>query len=173
VSDDGPDPLDEQQIAAVRQLITRTGDVGRASGRVPWRDLLTWLTRGRWIRRGWPIVPVLDSPWQDTICAERAGWRTRAANLRCYDDEFAFAVDYQICVRCRIGWVEQPYTLRRYQRRGLARAGLAALRSEHPGLSWYTLGGHFPDSKRFWIVVGMGVPGGYQQRETCEHVSPG
>jgi hypothetical protein len=29
--------------------------------------------------------------------------------------------------------IEQPYTLPRYQRCGLAAAGLAALRAEHPG----------------------------------------
>ncbi|GIH19019.1 hypothetical protein Raf01_71910 [Rugosimonospora africana] len=158
----------------MRQLIARTDDVGRVSEREPRRNLIVWLTRGRWrFRRGRPVVPTLDNPWQDTTCPERAGWRTRAANLRRFEDEFVLAVDYQTCADCRIGWVEQPYTLPRYQRHGLARAGLAALRSEHPGLSWYTLGGHFPDSERFWTVVGTGVPGGYQQGKTCGHVGPG
>jgi hypothetical protein len=84
-----------------------------------------------------------------------------------------FEVDYQICPRCRLGWVEQPHTPPRYQRRGLARAGLAALRAEHPGLSWHTLGGYINDSPDFWDTVGVDVPGGYQPREVCPHVTTG
>ncbi|MEV6868426.1 hypothetical protein AB0M44_46535 [Streptosporangium subroseum] len=72
----------------------------------------------------------MGTPWQDTISGERTGWRIRAANL---NEEFAFAVDYQIC-RCGLGWVEHPHTLPQYQRCGLAGAGLAALRAENPGL---------------------------------------
>jgi hypothetical protein len=142
------------------------------SGREPWRDLLVRLTRGRWGRRqGWPAVPVLDRPWQDTISDERFGWRTRAANLDNSHD-FVFAVDYQLCRRCRLGWVEHPYTLPDYQRRGLARAGLVRLRTEHPGLSWHTLGGH-SEAPSFWAAVGVDVPGGYQPRDVCPHVTSG
>jgi hypothetical protein len=49
--------------------------------------------------------------------------------------------------RWGLGWVEQPHTIEEYQRCGLATAGLEALRPEHPGLSWHTLGGHFQDSR--------------------------
>jgi hypothetical protein len=51
---------------------------------------------------------MLTTPWQDTVSANRLGWRQRAANL---NGELAFAVTYQLCHRCRLGWVEQPYTL--------------------------------------------------------------
>ena len=112
------------------------------------------------------------TPWQDTVSAERIGSRQHAANLN-GEREFAFAVDYQVCRRCRLGWVEQPYTLPQYQRCGLATAGLAALRAEYPGLAWHTLGGHFADSRAFWAAVGADVAGGYQQRDVCVHVSPG
>lgn len=157
--------------AAARRLAGLADQVGRASGREPWRELVQWLSRGRLGRRtGWPRVPHLPTPWQDTISAERAGWRQRAATL---DGDFAFAVDYEICRRCRLGWVEQPHTLPRYQRCGLAAAGLAALRAEYPGLGWHTLGGHFQDSRPFWAKVGAGVPGGYQQRGVCPHVTRG
>lgn len=89
------------------------------------------------------------------------------------DGEFAFGADYRICRRCRLGWVEQPYTLPQYQRCGLATAGLAALRAENPGMAWHTLGGHFASSRAFWNTVGADVPGGYQQRPLCPHVTPG
>lgn len=101
----------------------------------------------------------------------------RAANLR-YDDgdgfdrdEFAFAVDYQLCHRCEIGWVEQPYTLPAYQRRGLAAAGLAALRVENPGFTWHTLGCHIDGSSAFWDTVGVGIAGGYWRSNVREHVT--
>jgi hypothetical protein len=163
--------------AGIHELIASTGRVGWVSGREPWREVLLWLTRGRWPRRsGWPVVPRLDTPWQDTISAERPGWRQRAANLpgRSGDGvdlgEFAFAVDYQLCHRCRIGWVEQPYTQEPYQRHGLAAAGLAALRAENPGFIWHTLGGHINGSAGFWDRVGADIPGGYRPRSVCEHV---
>jgi hypothetical protein len=101
------------------------------------------------------------------MSSERPGWRERAANL---DDQTVFAVDYQICRLCQLGWVEQPYTDPSYQRCGLASAGLAALRTEHPELSWHTLGGHFPDSQAFWTAAGTGVSGGYEQRQLCPHI---
>jgi hypothetical protein len=156
---------------AAQRLAAQAHEVGRVSGRKLWREALQWISGGRLgqsqVR---PIVPVLSTPWQDTISGERIGWRQRAANL---DGETVFAVDYEICRRCRLGWVEQPYTDPDYQRCGLASTGLAVLRAEHPGLSWHTLGGHFSDSRAFWAAVGAGVPGGYQQRQLCPHVSPG
>jgi hypothetical protein len=121
--------------------------VGRTSGRKPWQAVLRWATRGRLGRpHGWVIVPVLGTPWQDTVSAERPGWRQRAAYLHGVE---VVGVDYQICRRCRLGWVEQPYTEPRYQRYGLAAAGLAALRGEHPDLEWHTLGGHMSDARAF------------------------
>lgn len=160
----------DPDTVAARCLAGLAHQVGRASGREPWRELVQWISRGRLGRRtGWPVVPDLPTPWQDTISAERIGWRQRTANL---DGEFAFAVDYQVCPRCRLGWVEQPHTLPQHQRCGLATAGLAALRAEYPRLAWHTLGGHFNDSRAFWAAVGAGVQGGYQQREVCAHVSP-
>lgn len=63
--------------------------------------------------------------------------------------------------------------MEKYQRCGLATVGLEALCHEHPGLSWHTLGGHFQDSRSFWAAAGAGVPGSYQQRETCPHVPEG
>lgn len=156
---------------AARRLAGQAYKVGRVSDWARWRTALQWISRGKPGRpAGWPVVPQLNTPWQDTISGERAGWRQRAANL---DGEVVFAVDYQICRRCRLGWVEQPHTDPPYQRCGLAAAGLAALRAEHPGLSWHTLGGHFRDSQAFWAAVGSYVPGGYQQRDLCPHVSAG
>ncbi|MFC0105514.1 sigma factor-like helix-turn-helix DNA-binding protein [Kibdelosporangium aridum] len=162
---------DHDMRTAARRLAEHAHHVGRVSGWTPWRDALQWLSRGKLGRpQAWPRVPRLTTPWQDTISAERPGWRQRAANLN--GDEFAFAVDYRVCRRCRLGWVEQPYTDSRFQRCGLARAGLAALRADHPGLNWHTLGGHLHDSQPFWAAVGLDVPGGYQQRELCPHVQP-
>ncbi|MFH9794068.1 hypothetical protein [Streptomyces virginiae] len=115
-------------------------------------------------------MPELSTPWQDTISPERTGWRQRAANL---DGEFAFSVDYQTCRRCRLGWVEQPYTMPEYERCGLASAGLAALRTEHPDTAWHTLGSHLTESKAFWAAVGTDVLGAYQQRLPCPHISGG
>lgn len=157
--------------AAVRLLVEQVDQVGRVSGRRRWRDFLRAVSRGRFGRpRGWPVVPQLSRPWQDTISPERTGWRCRAANLH---GQPVFAVDYQVCRRCRLGWVEMPHTEARYQRHGLAAAGLAALRAEHPGIAWHTLGGHFPDSRPFWSAIGRGVPGAYQQRDVCSHIPQG
>jgi len=151
------------------RLAGQADQVGRVSGRQLWRATLKWLSCGRLgRRRGWPVLPELTTPWQDTIAPERTGWRQRAANL---DDDHAFSVDYVICRRCRLGWTEMPYTLPQYQRCGLATAGLTTLRTEHPGLSWHTLGGHYQDSRPFWTTIGAGVPGGYQQRALCDHIT--
>ena len=122
------------------------------------------------------MIPRLPHPWQDTVTAERIGWRQRAANLADpanREGEFVFAVDYRVCRRCALGWVEQPYTIPRYQRLGITSAGLAALRDEHPGVAWHTLGGHLGDARQFWSAVGEGVAGGYRQRGLCKHVRPG
>ncbi|MGR6924244.1 hypothetical protein ACU635_59125 [[Actinomadura] parvosata] len=69
--------------------------------------------------------------------------------------------------------VEHPYTMPEYQRCGLASAALTPLRAEYPGLSWHTLGGHFRESRPFWAALGAGVPGGYQQRKVCPHITNG
>jgi hypothetical protein len=161
---------DDDKRAAIR-LASQAHEVGRASGRVLWREALQWISGGRLgRRRGWPDVPQLESPWQDTVSTERDGWRQRAANL---NGEFAFAVDYLVCHRCRVGWVEQPYTLPQYQRCGLATAGLTALRADHPALAWHTLGGHLGESQAFWSAAGSAVPGGYQPRPLCQHANAG
>ncbi len=71
---------------AARHLAAQAHHLCRASGREPGRDAIRWLSRGRWGRRtGWPVVPRLDSPWQDTISGERTGWRQRAAYLSGYE----------------------------------------------------------------------------------------
>lgn len=67
--------------------------------------------------------------------------------------------------------MEQPHTLPAYHRRGLAAAGLAALRMEHPGYAWHTLGGHIDGSPAFWDTIGVNVLGGYRPRRVCEHVT--
>jgi len=61
-------------------------------------------------------------------------------------DEPVVEIDYRVCRRCRLGWVELPFTLPAYQRSGLAAAALAALRDEHPDVCWCTLGGHERDA---------------------------
>jgi hypothetical protein len=157
---------------AAQRLAEQAHDVVRYPGGEPFREALKWLSRGRWgRRRGWPVLPEPDSPWQDTVCSERDGWRTRRANLP--DEPSVFAVDYVICRRCGLGWVEGPSTHPDYQRCGLAGAGLAALRDEYPGIGWYTLGGHFIESRPFWSTVSTGVPGGYEQQSLCAHTPLG
>ncbi|WP_367140699.1 MULTISPECIES: hypothetical protein [Streptomyces] len=163
----------EEKRAAARRLAGRADEVRRVDGGWWWRELLRRASRGRYgRRRGWPDIPRLSSPWQDTVAVERDGWRQRAANLEGEEDH-PFAVDYRVCRRCRLGWVENPYTPEPFQRCGLASAGLAALRRENTGLAWHTLGGHFRESRAFWTAVGDGVPGGYRQREVCPHVPHG
>jgi hypothetical protein len=103
-----------------------------------------------------PVVPRLDTPWQDTVSAERApagGCERRT---------------------CATAVTTQPYTLpASLPRRGLAAAGLAALRAEYPGYAWHTLGGQIDGSPAFWDTVGADVPGGYRPRGVCAHVTAG
>ncbi|MET8145768.1 hypothetical protein ABZU32_36155 [Sphaerisporangium sp. NPDC005288] len=49
---------------------------------------------------------------------------------------------------------------------------LAVLRSDYPGLSWHTLGGHFREPAPFWDAVGAAA-GGYSQRRPCPHIETG
>jgi hypothetical protein len=160
----------EEDRQAARELAAlATTHVGWTS-RDRLRRALLWVSRGRLgRRRGWPVVPVLGTPWQDNPSARGIGWRERAAYLR---GQRVFGVDYQVCRRCRVGCVEDPATEEGYERCGLAAAGLAALRAEHPGLSWHTAGGHMPGSEPFWQAVASGVCGGYAQRDICSHHPP-
>jgi hypothetical protein len=125
-----------------------------------------WRRRRRAGRQNWSDEAELKGPWRDTRSANRPGWRERAAYL---DNAQIFAVDYEVCPDCGLGWVEEPYTEPEYQRCGLAAAGLSALRREYPGLSWHTLGGHFRESGPFWSAIGAGVEGGYAKLGICSH----
>ncbi|MEU8328538.1 hypothetical protein [Micromonospora sp. NPDC048839] len=157
--------------AEIRDLVASTAMLGRVSG----HELLS-----RWPVAGgrWPVAAPVRlagrAPAGRAVAGhphERIGWRMRAANLRGHDpddasvrDEFVFEADYQICHRCRIGWVEQPHALPAYRRRGLAAAGLAALRRENACYDWHTLGGYIDGSPAFWDTIGADVPGGYRPR---------
>jgi hypothetical protein len=160
-------------LNAARELaVLALSHVGRVPGREPLHALLWRATNGRLGRRRrsqWTVLK-LGTPWQDTPSWQRVGWRERAAYLRGHE---VFAVDYQVCRRCALGWVEEPATDERYQRCGLAAAGLAALRVEHPGLEWHTRGDHMRDAKPFWSAVGAGVAGGYQSCDACPHLDSG
>ncbi|MEY9842378.1 hypothetical protein [Streptacidiphilus sp. EB103A] len=154
---------DERELA--RWIAGQADQVGRAPGRSLWRVVLLRLSRGRYGRlMGYQEVPILGTPWQDTGSGDRPNWRMRAPVI---GDDFAFQVNYQVCRRCRLGWLDWPYTEPRYERCGLASAGLASLRADHRGVSWHTLGGHARDARPFWAAVGAGVAGGYEQRELC------
>src|SRR4051812_2346444 len=125
--------MEDNHDADLRALREQAPYVVTVSGRTPLRSALYDLTRGRVDRRPRPTVgqlPHVNAPWRDTVSGRYHGWRCRQVNLR---GGFAFAVEYVICPYCNIGWVDKPYTLEQYQRRGLAAAGLAALRNEHPG----------------------------------------
>jgi hypothetical protein len=181
--DESPAGTDDPQgdAAAGRWLAGHAIDrIGRAPGPSPARAVLRWVTRGGLGRAtpGWPLQPELGTPWQDTPSGERAGWRERAAvridpDTPAGSEELVFSVDYRTCRRCKLGWIEHPWTNPRYARCGVASAGLAALRHDHPHLSWHTLGGHFPNSRPFWSAVGREVAGGYAQRPLCRHVAAG
>lgn len=160
---------DHQQTAAA--LVGRASEVTFAEDPDLWRRRLNRLSGGVLGRhRRWRSAPRTDAPWEDVPSFERVGWRERVA---LHEDDGVFSVEYHVCRRCRLGWVEYPYTDPRFRRAGLAAAGLAALRAEHAdsGLSWHTLGGHGQDSRQFWDRVGETVPGAYRQRERCVHIA--
>ncbi|MFD9965025.1 hypothetical protein [Amycolatopsis sp. NPDC058986] len=174
VPESGSGPVDDAaRRAAAKQVAAHAHQVaGRRRRPGRWAPLKRWLVGGTRIRRrtGWPAsAPMLsDQPWQDRPSWEREGWRERVAFL---EGEEVFGVDYVICGRCRCGWVEQPSTQEPYRGCGLARAGLAALRAENPGLAWYTLGGHLRDARPFWAAISADVPGGYRPQPLCGHFS--
>ncbi len=126
---------DVEEREAARALATQARNVTWAADGTPWQRFLRAISGGRWGRQpsGWTVIR-LDAPWQDTSSSERPGWRERAANLA---GDVAFAVDYTVCAACRIGWVEWPYTMEKYQRCGLATAGLEASSTPAcPGTPW-------------------------------------
>ncbi|AEK44813.1 hypothetical protein RAM_31690 [Amycolatopsis mediterranei S699] len=92
-----------------------------------------------------------DASWCDGPSPGRSGWRERSATV-C--GEPVFAVDYVVCADCGLGWVEQPFTSPRYQRRGLARAGFEELRKEH--LGWH--GTRLGSTCRSRVVSGWPLP---------------
>lgn len=159
---------DDRQSARELAALATT-HVGWAS-RDRMRRAAIRVSRGRFGRRSSRlVVPAPGTGWQDNPSERGSSWRERAAYL---NGQSVFEVDYQVCRRCRTGWVEDPWTEERYERCGLAAAGLAALRTEHPGLSWHTAGGHMPDSELFWRAIAAGIHGGYQYREICAHRAP-
>ncbi len=168
-----PDAVSESvDVEAIRRLRDQaTTHVGRHPGRAPLRSALYRVTGGRVDRRPRPTIgqlPRLPTPWQDTVSGRHFGWRCRQARL---GEDFAFAVEYIVCLQCQLGWVDKPYTAEDYQRHGLASTALRVLREEHPGLAWHTGSGHLTDSKPFWSAVGRDVEGSYQPRMVCEHVA--
>ncbi|WP_239153768.1 hypothetical protein [Virgisporangium aliadipatigenens] len=174
-----PMPIDGACAEAVRDLIARRAEVAHSGVEVQaaeplpwWRSLVRRLSHETPDAHHPAVPAVAGAPWQDRPSPERRGWRSRSAYLKGGEEPVA-EVDYQTCMACRLGSVEQPYTLPRFQRRGLAAAALAALRAEHPGLSWHTLGGHIDGSPAFWDTVGADIPGGYRPRGVCAHVTPG
>jgi hypothetical protein len=78
-------PGNQRFCTYARRLAAQAYQVGRVSGRQPWREALRWISRG-WLGRhaGWPSVPQLDTPWRDTVSAERSRSPAlpRAARLR-------------------------------------------------------------------------------------------
>jgi hypothetical protein len=109
--------------------------------------------------------------WHDSGDGDRPGWRTRAAYL---EGDMVFSVGYVICRPCALGLVEWPNTDQRVRRCGLATAGLAALRADHPRLPWHTFSGHSgADAASVLGAVGGGVRGGYVQWQrdgSCERI---
>ncbi|MFI9561567.1 M28 family peptidase [Nonomuraea endophytica] len=126
-TDTGEEPVADR--ASVADLAARNAQVAWAPDRDLWHELL-YRPSGRRLYRRYrtPARLPRDAPWTDTPSEARHTWRTRAAYLA---GEFAFGVDYQVCRICKLGWVEDPYTLPKFQRCGLARAALAALRGDY------------------------------------------
>jgi hypothetical protein len=160
----------EEERQAARNLAALAQTHVAWTSRDRLRRALLWITRGRLGQRhDWSMIPIVGTPWQDNASLRGMRWRARAAYL---NGQPVFGVDYQICRYSRAGWVEEPYTEDQYKRCGLAAAGFAALRAEHPGFTWHTAGNHMPDSEQFWQAAGAGVPGGYQRRDICVHRTP-
>lgn len=163
--------VDDDLAVRLRRLCEQaTTHVVRWPVREPIWTRIYRLSRGRIDRRPRYTtgeLPTVNSPWQDTDSGRYFGWRCRRANL---GGGIAFVVEYIVCPYCRIGWVDNPHTIERYQRGGLAKAALHALRTEHAGYVWHTASGHRSASKPFWAAVGDGITGGYQQRSLCGHV---
>jgi hypothetical protein len=120
--------LSSDQETAVELLIARaTTDVGSASAGPVVRALRRWVSCLRSGRERTLMGRAgVGTRWQDVSSYERPGWRARGAYVA-GSSEPVFEIDYEVCQRCGIGWVEQPYTLPAFQRRGLASAGLASL----------------------------------------------
>lgn len=152
---------------AARHLAMQT-DTVRVSGQGSWRAVLRWISGGRLDR---PRGASASFGWWATASTELPGWRERAAHLT--TSQPVFAVDYQLCRRCGLAWVEQPCAEPRYQRCGPASAAFAALRTEHPRPELAHPGSHLTESRAFWPTVGADVVGGYRQRHLCPHVRPG
>lgn len=128
------------------------------------------VTAGRPVRSHWQRLLTRYDPggrpwWRDVETGRAPGWRQLTVLL---GDEVLFEVDYRVCRRCRLGWIDHPATCDPYQRLGLASAALAVLRQDYPGLSWATGGGHGL-APVFWMKVGFDVPGGYASRADCQH----
>lgn len=161
-----------EREAAIRSLAQRADDVHwvrKRPGKSTWRERLRRWVNPEVYRPDEDAAP--PKPWVDRPAGayEREGWRIRTAY---FEPDVAFEVEYVVCEVCDIGWVESPYTSEGYERCGLASAALRSLRRTYPGLRWHTGGGHFRASEPFWASVSVGVPGGYTQRERCEHVEP-
>ncbi len=151
-------------IAAARHLASQARRVRWVSGKEPWCDLVRWLNRGQYGQRhGWPEVPQLDAPWQDTSRLNgSAGSGPRTSTEK----------------------RPSPSTMR-----SAAAAGSNSL-SPCPATSnadwpprdpphcapntpaWHTLGGLFDGSGPFWTAAGTGAYlAGYQQRDSCLHIT--
>jgi hypothetical protein len=159
----------EEDLKAARTLaaVAQVGVIRIRGGNPEARSVLERLKSRLWdlLEKGLEIEQP-TAGWLDAWSRNRPSWRVRAAHL--HGDEI-FGVDYNTCRRCRLGWVEEPAAPEPYRRCGLARAALAALRSENPGLQWHTLGGHLSDAVPFWEAAAVGVPGGYTKHSICPH----
>ncbi|MEV5082980.1 hypothetical protein AB0K74_30565 [Streptomyces sp. NPDC056159] len=159
----------ERAIRAVAQLADHVHWVREWPDKPTWRDRLR-----RWASPEsyqFDRTAALSRPWVDRPAGyyERTGWRMRVAYS---GSDLAFEVEYVVCDLCMIGWVEAPTSYEGYKRCGLASAALQSLRRAYPGVQWHTGGGHFRESDPFWESVSVCVPGGYTQRERCNHVEP-
>jgi hypothetical protein len=103
---------EETAIRAVVQLADHVHWVREWPDKPTWRD---------WIRRwAYPEFYCFDRPaapprsWLDRPAGhyERTGWRIRAAYV---GSDLAFEVEYVVCDRCEIGWVESPYSYEGYK----------------------------------------------------------